>query len=111
MLKHDKRKIIKFASLQSKKGEELLQFHKISQRSINSFIYLREDKIMLKSTAALYLAKDLAGLCKLFFVFIIVPRPIRDFVYSIIAKNRYKWFGKSDSCMIPSADFKDRFLV
>ena len=111
VIKHDKKKKIKFASLQSKKGEELLQSHQVSQSYLNSFVYLRNNMILLKSTAALYLAKDLAGFWKLLFAFIIIPRPIRDFVYSIIASNRYKWFGKSESCMIPSADIKDRFLV
>ncbi len=111
MIKHDKKKRIRFASLQSKKGEELLQSHQVSQNYLNSFVYLRNNVILLKSTAALYLAKDLAGFWKLLFVFIIIPKPIRDFVYSIIANNRYKWFGKSESCMIPLVDFKDRFLV
>ena len=111
VIKHDKKKTIRFASLQSKKGEELLQSHQVYQNSLNSFVYLRNNVMLLKSTAALYLAKDLAGLWKLFFAFIIIPRPIRDYVYSIIANNRYRWFGKSESCMIPSADFKDRFLV
>jgi predicted DCC family thiol-disulfide oxidoreductase YuxK len=111
VIKHDQQKVIKFASLQSNKGKELLASHQFSQNSLNSFVYLRNNAILLKSTAALYLAKDLAGLWQLFFAFIIIPRPIRDFVYSIIANNRYRWFGKSESCMIPSEDFKDRFLM
>jgi len=110
VIKHDQQKVIKFASLQSKKGKELLQFHQVDQNYLSSFVYLRNNVTLLKSTAALYLAKDLGGLWKLFFAFIIIPKPIRDVVYSIIANNRYRWFGKSESCMIPSADFKDRFL-
>jgi predicted DCC family thiol-disulfide oxidoreductase YuxK len=111
VLKRDKKQTIQFASLQSKAGENLLEYHHLSQSSMNSFVYIRRNKPMLKSTAALYLAKDLGGIMGLLFVFIIIPKPIRDFVYSIIANNRYKWFGKQATCMIPSIDLKDRFLM
>lgn len=63
-----------------------------------------------KSTAALRIAKDLSGLHKLLYAFIIVPRPIRDFVYDYIARNRYKWFGKKDACMIPTPELESKFV-
>ena len=63
-----------------------------------------------KSTAVLEIARNLSGLWPYLYLLLLVPKPLRDYVYSIIAKNRYNWFGKKDTCMVPSPDLKNRFL-
>ena len=71
---------------------------------------MEEDKVYTRSTAALRVARKLSGAWKLLYGIMIVPRFLRNFVYNVIARNRYKWFGKKDECMIPTAELKDRFL-
>lgn len=110
VIKHDKKKLFHFASLQSEAGQMFLKKHSLSSTDFNSFILVYEDKIYSKSTAALMVAKNLDGAIKLLSGFIIVPVFIRDAVYNLIARNRYKWFGKKDNCMIPTPDLQSRFL-
>jgi len=110
VIRHDAKAVFKFASLQSNVGQQLLQQHGLSQKQFNSFVLIENDKAYTKSTAALRVAKKLNGPVKISFVFIIVPYFIRDWVYEFIAANRYKWFGKQESCMVPSPNLKQRFL-
>ena len=110
VIKHDKKKLFHFASLQSETGQFFLKKHSLSSTDFNSFILVYEDQIYSKSTAALMVAKNLDGAIKLLSGFIIVPVFIRDAVYNLIARNRYKWFGKQDNCMIPTPDLQSRFL-
>jgi len=80
------------------------------QTDFDTFVLLEKGKIYTKSTAALKLMKRLNGLWPMLYGFIIIPAFIRDAVYSLIARNRYKWFGKKDSCMIPDPKVRSRFL-
>jgi predicted DCC family thiol-disulfide oxidoreductase YuxK len=84
--------------------------YEIDANKCDSVIYIYKDKAFIKSTAALQIAKKLGGGWPLLYGLIIIPRFIRDWVYGFIAKNRYRWFGKKDSCMIPSPELKSRFL-
>ena len=110
VLKHDTEKIFRFASLQSTAGQALLKEHNLPQNGFNSFVLIKEGKVFLKSTAALMVARQLKGAIKFLYGFIIVPPFIRNAVYNVIAKNRYKWFGKQESCMMPTSDLQSRFL-
>ncbi len=110
VLKNDSKKIFKFASLQSQIGQKLLQENNISTTDLNSFVLIQNDKAYIKSTAALMVAKQLNGLFPLLYGFIIVPAFIRNAVYNFISKNRYKWFGKTDTCMLPTPETKSQFL-
>lgn len=110
VIKHDKQKHFMFASLQSDAGQQLLKQHQLPQQSFNSFILIENNKAFIKSTAALMVAKQLNGIIKLLYGFIILPPFIRNAVYNFIAKNRYKWFGKKDTCMMPTQDLTSRFL-
>jgi predicted DCC family thiol-disulfide oxidoreductase YuxK len=110
VLKHDKQKLFRFASLQSEAGQALLKKYHLPKTNFNSFVLIKNAKPFLKSTAALMVAKELAGIIKTLYIFIIVPAFIRNAVYNIIAKNRYKWFGKQESCMMPTPDLQSRFL-
>jgi len=110
VIKHDKAGLFKFASLQSEAGQQLLKKHQLPATNFNSFVLIQYEKAYTKSTAALMVAKQLTGVVKSLYAFSIIPTFIRDGVYNFIAKNRYSWFGKKDSCMIPSANIEARFL-
>ncbi|MCM3006458.1 thiol-disulfide oxidoreductase DCC family protein [Priestia koreensis] len=110
IIKHDQKGIFQFAPLQSEAGERTLKSFSIPDHYLDSLVYIENNRCYVKSTAALKIARRLDGGWKLFYAAIIVPRPIRDYIYSIIAKNRYKWFGKRDACMIPTPDVRKRFL-
>jgi predicted DCC family thiol-disulfide oxidoreductase YuxK len=109
IIKRDHNKRFKFASLQSEIGEELmLKYH--GEVDMDSFVYIEGDRSYQKSTAALRVCKHLNGAWKFFYLLLVLPRPLRDYLYELIAKHRYKWFGKKESCMIPTEEMKDRFL-
>jgi predicted DCC family thiol-disulfide oxidoreductase YuxK len=110
IIRHDKKKQYLFASLQSKEGQKLLKQYNFPLNELNSFILIINGKVYTKSTGALHVAKKLKGLYPVLYGFIIVPKFVRDGIYNWVAKNRYKWFGKKDECMIPSPELKARFL-
>lgn len=110
VIRHDKKSIIKFAALQSDQGNELLKQHRLSTKEFDSFIFIENGKVYTKSTAALKVCRCLNNLWPAFYGFIIVPRFIRDGIYSFIAAHRYKWFGKKEVCMIPTPEIRERFL-
>jgi predicted DCC family thiol-disulfide oxidoreductase YuxK len=109
-IKRDPREKFKFASLQSASGQELLKQRGLPLDDFDSFVYIRGDQFFVKSSAGLNVLKDLGGIWKLFYVFIILPRSFRDFVYNMVAKSRYKIFGKRETCMIPTPELRERFL-
>lgn len=110
IIKKDKRNLFKFAPLQSAFGQELLKKYQISTASMDTFVYVNKDKAYIKSTAALKIAKELKRGWQIFYVFIIIPTFLRNFIYDLIAKNRYRWFGKKESCMVPTPELKAKFF-
>ena len=110
IIKLDKKKIFRFAPLQSEAGKFLLHSVGLPANHRDSFVYIQKDRFFLRSDALLNVAKTLGGLWRLAYVFILLPRGIRDLGYSVIAKNRYKWFGKKDECMAPTPELRKRFL-
>jgi predicted DCC family thiol-disulfide oxidoreductase YuxK len=102
--------IFRFASLQSDAGQLFLNKFGLSTDDFDSFVLIEEDRFFLRSTAVLHLCKMLNGFWPILYLLIIVPAPIRDFIYNIVAQNRYRWFGKKEECLIPSADVRNRFL-
>jgi predicted DCC family thiol-disulfide oxidoreductase YuxK len=110
LLARDKQAKFRFAALQSAIGQKLLLEQHLSTTDMNSVVLIQNNKHYLKSKAALMVLKEFGGVWKLFIVFLLVPRPIRDFLYDIVAKNRYRWFGKMDACVLPSEEEKGRFL-
>lgn len=110
VIKYDKNERFKFASLQSDFAEKALSNFFMDSQKMSTVILLENGKLYSRSTAALRILNSLNGLWPLLYVFIIVPAFIRDVVYNLIAKNRYKWFGKKDSCMVPSPELQRRFL-
>lgn len=110
ILKHEKNKELFFASLQSETGIELLNHYHINPAETDSLVLVENNTAYVKSSAALRVSTHLKGLYPALFGFMIVPAFIRNWVYDFIARNRYKWFGKSESCMLPDPSVKQRFL-
>lgn len=111
VIKRDKHDIFRYASLQSEIGKKLISERNIDINKIDSILLIEPNvKYYHKSTAALHIAKQLSGIYPLLSVFLILPKFLRDFVYDIIAKNRYRWFGKQESCMIPTPELKALFI-
>ncbi|MEJ1517465.1 thiol-disulfide oxidoreductase DCC family protein [Bacillus cereus] len=109
IIKRDPIGLFKFASLQSDIGKELLNKYN-APNDLSSLVLIENNNCYLKSSAALRVTKNLKGAWKLLYLLLVVPKPLRDYFYSIMAKNRYKWFGKKDSCMLPSPEVRKRFL-
>lgn len=111
IIKHDKNALFKFASLQSDIGKSLLKERGVDVESIDSIVFIdMGSAYYIKSTAALEIARHLDGSYSFFKNFLVIPVGFRDWVYDFVARNRYKWYGKKDACMIPTADLKSRFL-
>ncbi|MFT9597807.1 thiol-disulfide oxidoreductase DCC family protein [Mesobacillus sp.] len=109
ILNRDPNETFHFASLQSEVGQELLKKYRV-RNDVDSMILIEDDKVFYKSSAALRISRHLHWAWKLLYVFMIVPAPIRNIVYDLIAKNRYKWFGQKESCMLPPPNVRKRFL-
>jgi predicted DCC family thiol-disulfide oxidoreductase YuxK len=112
VIKNDKKNTFLFAPLQSKFGQEIINYLKIDISKIDSII-LYEPGVSydIKSTAVLKAMNDFGGLWFLTQVFFIFPEGLRNFIYDYIAKNRYKWFGKKESCILPTPELKAKFLL
>lgn len=110
VIRHDKKNKFKFAALQSEKGIALLKKYNIDPTKMSTGVLIESNKAYTRSTIALRICKKMDGLYPLLYGFIIVPPFIRNFIYDWIARNRYRWFGKKDSCMIPTEEVKQRFV-
>ncbi len=110
VLKYDKNARFSFASLQGEFGQNLLKQNALDPKTFHSFILLEGDQLYTQSTAALRVAKKMSFPFFLLYPFILVPKFIRDTIYDYIANNRYQWFGKTDSCMIPDPEVQQRFI-
>lgn len=110
IIKHDKKDSFRFAALESAFGRELLATHNIDSTVTDSIILVRGNSAFAKAEAALHIAKKMSGLWPLLHVFNVLPNKVNNFFYDYIARNRYKWFGKKESCMIPTPALKSKFL-
>lgn len=108
-IEHDKKDVFRFTALQGDYAKNILTKFNLNPENMNSIILMEDDKLYNKSSAALRIAKRLNGIFPILYVFIVVPKFIRDWFYDIIAKNRYKWWGKQKSCWVPSPELKSKF--
>jgi len=108
-IEHDKHDIFKFTALQGNYAKAILPKFNIDLERINSIILVENDRLYTKSSAALRIAKKLNGFWPMLYAFMIIPKFIRDWFYDIIAKNRYKWWGKQESCWVPTPELKEKF--
>jgi predicted DCC family thiol-disulfide oxidoreductase YuxK len=111
VIKRDRKNLLKFAALQSEAGLQLMEQYGLSATNLQSFIFIEKGKAFDKSTAALKVCKYLGAAWPLCYGFIIVPKVIRDGLYNFVAKNRYKWFGKQNECMVPTPAVRAKFLI
>lgn len=110
IIDRDKKNQFRFAALQSEIGKELLIKFNLPEDDFDSFILISQNKILKKSSAAFEIVKDLNGWLKIFFLLKLFPNSFNDFIYDLVAKNRYKIFGKRDVCRIPTEEDKIKFL-
>lgn len=110
LLRRDRRRRLRFAALQSPAGQALLRQHGLPGDLLETIVVLERGKARVRSDAALLLARRLPWPWPLCAAFTLLPRPLRDALYGIVARHRYRWFGRRESCMLPSADTADRFL-
>ena len=109
-IKRDRKKKLRFTPLQGETAKSLLPQYNILSTSLSSVIFIDGNKVYTQSSAAIRICKYLDGGWKLFYGLMIIPKFFRDWLYNIIARNRYKWFGKKDVCMIPTPEMRARFL-
>jgi len=110
VIEHDKRNQFRFASLQSDFGQNFLKENNLNASQFDSVVFIEDDKFYTKSSAALKISNHLDGITSWLRIFMIVPKPLRDVVYNFIAKNRYRWFGKQESCWLPTPELKAKFI-
>ena len=115
VLRYDRRKTMRFAALQSRYAQTLLDRHP-ELAGVDSLILIErdaagEERVFIRSTAALRVAVYLGGLWHLLQVFLLVPRRLRDYLYDQFAQRRHKLFGRSDSCLLPAPEERERFIV
>ncbi|MCU0356349.1 MAG: thiol-disulfide oxidoreductase DCC family protein [Cyclobacteriaceae bacterium] len=109
IIRRDPRAYFRFASLQSAYGSQLLREAGLDDRAMESIVLVTDHGIYQRSTAALEIARHLSGLWPVLYLFKIIPQGLRDVVYDWIARNRYRWFGKTEACWIPTPDLQSRF--
>lgn len=110
VIQRDAKNSFRFASLQSSFGQQILSQQGIDPRHFDTILLIKDEKVFTRSDAALEIARDLSGLWPILYIFKVIPSVIRNIVYNWIARNRYRWFGKNDSCMIPTPELKARFI-
>jgi predicted DCC family thiol-disulfide oxidoreductase YuxK len=110
LLKHDKKNVFRFASLQGEAGQNMLAANRFPTDQFKSFILEENGRIFTRSEAALRTSRLLGGGWPLLYGFMIVPAFIRNAIYDLISNNRYKWFGKKETCWLPRPEWADRFL-
>jgi len=110
IISQDKKNVFLFAALQSEHGKKLLEQYHINWQRSDSFVVIENGKAYMKSNAALKLYAKLPWYWRWTQIFWIIPKFIRDWVYNVVAKNRYRWFGRKEQCMVPSRNVRERFL-
>lgn len=110
IIKKDKKRVFRYAALQSNAGQQLLKQYNLSAIDLDSFVLIYNGNSYKKTSAALHVASILGGVWKITGVFRVFPSAIRDVVYNVIARNRYRWFGKKETCMIPTPEIRSLFL-
>lgn len=111
IIQHDKKDIYRYAPLQSEIGKRLVKERAIDTSKVDSFILIEPNvAYYTKSSAALKIGKSFGGGYKLLALLEWIPQTFRDWVYDVIARNRYRWFGKKSACMVPTPELKAKFL-
>lgn len=110
VIENDVKNLFRFASLQSDFGQKFLEENNLSKDEFQSLILLDGEKFYTKSDAVLRIGRELEGIYKLSGLLFVFPKFIRNTVYDFVAKNRYKWYGKRESCWLPTPELKEKFI-
>ena len=110
VIRHDPKGKFHFAAIQSDIGRKIFQKYGLDSADLQTFVFISDNQVFLRSSAAIEVVSRFGGAWRMFAIFWLVPRLVRDAVYSTIARNRYRWFGRKDTCMIPTPEIEKRFL-
>jgi predicted DCC family thiol-disulfide oxidoreductase YuxK len=110
VIAHDPNGRFKFAALQSETGQQLLQGLPPADRNLDSVILIQNGRFYKRSAAALRILRGLTGVWPLLYATIVLPAFFRDWVYNLVAKNRYRWLGQTESCLLPTPELQSRFV-
>lgn len=110
IIERDSKAKLKFAALQSDIGVNLVKKHQLSEQFLDTIVLIENGNAYVRSEAVLRLSRHLDGYWSWLYGLLIVPKFVRDSLYNFIGKNRYQWFGKEESCMMPTPDLQLRFL-
>ena len=110
IIDHDKRNQFKFPSLQSLYGRQVIAKFGLQSQYLDTLVLVENEKVSLKAVGVLRILKRLGGIYALAYVFIIIPAPVLNFFYNIVAKYRYSWFGKREVCRVPEPGLKEKFM-
>ncbi len=111
IIKRDPKKYFRFAALQSEAGQQLVQQYQLEHLNLQTLVLIEDNKVYTHSSGALRIARRLRGGWPLLYPLIFLPRFLRDIPYRLIGKNRYRWFGRREECMIPGKEVSERFLT
>lgn len=110
IIRKDKKDKFKVGALQDSVVKDLLKDYTIDENYLDSLVLIQGDDVFYKSSAALRIARDLGGFWQIFYIGILLPESIRDRIYDWIGRNRYKWFGKKETCRLPTPSEKEKFI-
>ena len=110
VIHHDRVGKFRFAAIQSEIGREIFCSHGLDPVDLQTFVFITDGRVYMRSDAAIEVVSRFGGAWRIFRVFHLAPRVLRDSIYSTIAQNRYRWFGRKEVCMIPTPEIKERFL-
>ena len=107
---HDPHGKFKFGMLQSEHAQQILQDLQLSTENFETFLLLEHARVFTKSSAALRIVRHLSGFWPIFYFCIVIPRPLRDAIYDVVARHRYRWMGKAEACRVPTPNERARFV-
>jgi predicted DCC family thiol-disulfide oxidoreductase YuxK len=110
IIRHDRAGIFHFAALQSEIGGEICRKHGLDAADVQTFVFVADGRMFLRSDAAIEVVSRFGGAWRILRVLRFVPRVVRDSIYTIVARNRYRWFGRKEVCMVPTPEIKGRFI-
>ncbi|MBC3538253.1 thiol-disulfide oxidoreductase DCC family protein [Rufibacter sediminis] len=110
VINNDPESYFRFASLQSEVGQQVLKTHGLPTEQFKSVLLLENGQLYTRSSAALRIVRRLSGGWSWLYALVIVPKFLRDPLYDWVSRNRYRWFGQQESCMLPTPALRARFL-
>jgi predicted DCC family thiol-disulfide oxidoreductase YuxK len=111
ILSHEADQALRFTPLQSAAGRRLMQEFNIDPTQMKTFVLIADGRAYVRSDAAIRISRFLRGAWQLLGIVKILPRPIRDYAYDVVARNRYRWFGRHETCIVPTRELKARFIA